>query len=325
MLETSRSRTRVAFPRGQIAHDQDDASHLAAVADTNAGMEGRGPQAIDDLLHRAEKALVVGQAHRGPGRLHQHHERVAAFSGEIAVDVMVDLAEGGSQTGERGIERRLIGARRFRRGLGLVVEIDYQRIGLPRGFGLALGEGVVHLHEVLLLGVESAVLLEEVALLVDPVEDARHHRGRQRAQLLRERVDEPLSPLQIVGADDDGERRQPPDSLFQLLQTHRGRCALREQLAQIGSQVAVQAHREGHGRDEERGADGDEGPGPLDRGGRELVPEAVALAGTAVPPRRHPAPWRRATAAIDSRSKASPCKARSSSMVRAGCSRMAWV
>src|SRR5712692_1412968 len=140
-----------------------------------------------------------------------------------------------------------------------------------------------------------------------------------------------FAALEVVGADHHRQGGKAADAAFQLLQRDRGGRALRQELAEVGAQIAVEAHREGEGAGEHHGPERHDQPGAQDGERGEALPQPVTS-----PPGWnglhavqdgpcYPAPWRAATIEMASRSSKSPASPTSFSMVSAGCRRIACV
>ena len=213
---------------------------LAAVTDLDAWMEALGIELFHLEVDGAEDPLIVLEAHRRAWRREQHHQRVATFAREVPVGVAVEARVGCLDPGHRLVETDR------RRGLPVVGEVDEQwiRPGNLRAERVARGD------QILEIGIERSVAVEELLLRVDAPVHLRHQRRRQLLQACSQRVDEPFAGLQIVGAHDDREVREAADAPLQLGEGHRRRSALRQELTKIGAQIAVEPRCARDGGDE---------------------------------------------------------------------------
>ena len=297
----------------QIPHQRflrlDHGADLPAVADLDAGVKALWIQGLHHVVHGVEDVLVLLQPDRRAGRRDEHHQRMAVLACQVAVGEAIEARIGRLDTAEHFVQIRW-----RRRGLGLFGDVDQQRIRL----GYPLLERIAGLLDVFEIGIERAVLVEEVLLRLDLPVHPRDQGRRQAHQPPRQRVDELFAGLEIVGPHHHGEVREAADALLQLLQTHRCRRPLRQQLAQVGAQVAVEPYCRGNTEEKGDCAQQHQEPRPPQRERAPPLPELVDA-------RLHPAPCLGATASIDSRSSESPLSAVSRSMVSAGCRRMAWV
>ena len=239
---------------------------------------------------------------------------------------MVEPPEGRAQARDRVFERRFGGGLRL-----FALEVDEERIGCFFRRRDLIAQHVAEVLQILRLRVQGAVRVEERLLVVDAPEDASRELLGELGQARGERIHESLTRLEIVGAHHHRERGEPADAVLQLAQRDRGRRALRQQLAQVGTQIPVQARGEGRRRGQDQGSRGHDGPRPQHGEGGEALPQPVASAsrGDGLDAIQgcpcYPAPCRAATIAIASRRSASPASPISFSMVSAGCSRIAWV